>query len=127
MNKYFYDDICISIKLGRQSASTGRATSSNGHIWNRCLFSCSTSSCVSRLRTLLSLLTPTLPLNDDCQRSYTYNSSKRIIIKSLISYIHRHIIKPYINTYINSCNKHTDNDKIYSTRYFILRRCSTIQ
>ena len=44
MNKYFYDDIFISIELGRQSASTGRATSSNGHIWNRCLFSYSTSS-----------------------------------------------------------------------------------
>ncbi len=45
MNKYFYDDIFISIELGRQSAWTGRATSySNGHIWNWCLFSCSTSS-----------------------------------------------------------------------------------
>ena len=46
MNKYFYDDIFISIELGRQSASTGRATIySNGHIWNRCCpFSYSTSS-----------------------------------------------------------------------------------
>jgi hypothetical protein len=59
MNKYFYDDIFISIELGQQSALTGRATSySNSYIWNRCTFSYSTS--LSNTVTLLSLLTPTM-------------------------------------------------------------------
>ncbi len=60
--------------------------------------------------------------------AFIYNSSKRINIKSLISYIHRHI-KPYINTYINSYNKQITPDmiNIYSSRYFILRRRSTPQ
>ena len=61
MNKYFYDDIFISIELGRQSASTGRATSyCISHIWNRCLFSYST---LRLTVTLLSLLTPTFFLS----------------------------------------------------------------
>ncbi len=55
---------------------------------------------------------PPLSVNT-CPRSYIIDSSnKRInIIKSLISYnIHRYILeKPYINTDINSCNKHRIN------------------
>ncbi len=72
MNKYFYDDIFISIELGRHSASTGRATSySNGHIWNRCLFSCSTSSSHGYV---------TVIINSNTKHFYT-NSNAVVIIQ----------------------------------------------
>ncbi len=57
MNKYFYDDIFISVELGRQSASTGRATSSKTVISGTGVL-----SVIRRRRLtvkLLSLLTPT--------------------------------------------------------------------
>ncbi len=84
MNKYFYDDIFISIELGRQSASTSRATSSISHIWNRCPFSYSTLRLtVALLSTYDTLLTPTLPLNDDVIQLSRHNKRRSVICKNI--------------------------------------------